>query len=281
MDPAFLRKTQETSSSGGYPTYLLFQPAIPTALPSILALIRADASGTGWGAVIYFQKGRQMLAQGKWSSLERQQSNNARELTAILRASEHFLPLVSSPGTLQVLHVQSDNTTAIATRAKMGNLHSQHLNLLAIEIAKIARTHSVVLKPRFIEGALNSTADELSRKTFTLSDCRLNPMLFDQINSLLGPLQIDLFASEATAQLPLFCAWAIQPAAWRIDAMSFSWKDLKGLWAYPPFALIARILQKISVEKVDHLVIMAPVWTAPSSQRAGNIFFSSPYSISS
>ena len=235
---------------------------ITSALPNLPALLRADASGTGWGAVLYRDGAQRQLAQGLWSQAEKTQSNNVRELTAVVRALEHFLPTTARKDTTHTLHVQSDNTTTVATILKMGNLHSLTLNRLAIQLSTLRRIYSVVLIPCYIQGAVNSTADELSRKTFSLADSRLNPHLFNQINVKWGPLQIDLFASEATTQLPTFCSWAIQPAAWRIDALSFPWTTLKGLWINPPFSMIARCLQKISIERVHEAVILIPMWTA-------------------
>ena len=240
------------------------EKAILSALPDLPALIRSDASGLGWGAVLYLNGKQHSLAQGLWSWDETNQSNNVREMAAAVCALEHFLPAVAKPGVPHTLHIQSDNTTAIATILKMGNLHSLALNklLVATRVAELRRIYSTVVVPCFIQGELNSTADELSRKTFTLADARLHPSLFEAINRLLGPLEIDLFASEATAQLPTYCSWAIQKAAWRIDAMSFKWNDLNGLWVNPPFSLIARCLQKVSAESVPRVAIVAPVWTA-------------------
>ena len=46
--------------------------------------------------------------------------------------------------------------------------------------------------------------------------------------------------------------------SWRIDALSFLWKDLR-LYAFPPFFLLPRILNKIAQEEAD-LLLVASFW---------------------
>ena len=48
------------------------------------------------------------------------------------------------------------------------------------------------------------------------------------------------------------------PAAWRIDTLSFPWMDL---WAYmfPPFLLIPKVIQRIQVSNCE-VILVAPAW---------------------
>ena len=75
-------------------------PAKPilAAVPKLPALIRTDASGSGWGAVLYVQGQQHSLSQGKWTETEAQQSNNVREMSAVVQALRAFLPVVATPG---------------------------------------------------------------------------------------------------------------------------------------------------------------------------------------
>ena len=56
-------------------------------------------------------------------------------------------------------------------------------------------------------GTLNITADEESRIMKDRTDWMLFPRTFREINHLLGPLQVDLFASRLTHQPHRYASW--------------------------------------------------------------------------
>ena len=72
----------------------------------------------------------------------------------------------------------------------------------------------------------------------------------------MGPLEIDLFASRLTHQLPKFVSWRPDPLAVHSDAFSMNWRDIQG-YAFPPFALIGRCLQQVRTQNVELLVPVA------------------------
>ena len=57
---------------------------------------------------------------------------------------------------------------------------------------------------------------------------RLCPKVFHKINQKLGPLQVDLFASRLTTQLPHCAGWRPDPEAMACDAFSLDWCQMKG-----------------------------------------------------
>ena len=65
-----------------------------------------------------------------------------------------------------------------------------------------------------------------------------------------------LFASALNFQLPWYCSRCPEALAWRIDALSFPWTNLR-LYAFPPFSLLPRILNKIAQDEAD-LLLVAP-----------------------
>ena len=77
---------------------------------------------------------------------------------------------------------------------------------------------------------------------------------------VLGPCQLDLFATRLNHQLNRYLSWKPDPFAMATDAFCISWKD-KGGYAFPPFALIGRCLQKVREERAT-LVLVAPTWSA-------------------
>ena len=54
-------------------------------------------------------------------------------------------------------------------------------------------------------------------------------------------------------------SWRPDPGTIATDALSQSWKEIKG-FAFLPFSLIGRCLSKVKREKVSELILVAPVW---------------------
>ena len=75
---------------------------------------------------------------------------------------------------------------------------------------------------------------------------------------LLGPCQVDLFATSLNHQLPYYISWRPDPFALSTDAFQGKWAGFLG-YAFPPFALVGKCLQKVRREKAS-LLIVAPVW---------------------
>ena len=83
------------------------------------------------------------------------------------------------------------------------------------------------------------------------------------INQLWGSVDVDLFASRLTVQVPRFYSWRPDPQAETTDAFAQDWAMVKG-YAFPPFALIGRCLRKLLDQRVPCLVLIAPVWKSQS-----------------
>ena len=68
-----------------------------------------------------------------------------------------------------------------------------------------------------LPGLENVRADFLSRYLTDRTDWHLNPTIFQAIDRLWGPLEVDLFATRLTAQLPRFFSWRPDPEAEAVD----------------------------------------------------------------
>ena len=146
-----------------------------------------------------------------------------------------------------------DNAAAVAYINKIGGTHSHVLVNLAIALWEWSAQH--------LPGKLNIRADRESRILTDSSDWKLNPNLFQAILRTWGPLEIDLFASRLTFQLPRFASWKPDPLAIQTDAFTMNWQKIRG-YAFPPFALIGRCLQQVMSQKVEQLILISPVWPA-------------------
>ena len=151
-----------------------------------------------------------------------------------------------------------DNTTAISYINNMGgrtiscNRLTRNLWLWCIE-------RNLWFTAAHIPGKLNVIADTESRKTYPDIEWKLDPLVFKKISSFWGKPSIDLFASRLNFHLRPFVSWKPDPDAFAIDAFSITWKD-QTFYAFPPFAVINRVLQKAEQDQ-SHGIIIVPLWT--------------------
>ena len=91
------------------------------------------------------------------------------------------------------------------------------------------------------------------------AEWKLNVDLLKQALQVLNfAPNVDLFASRVNHQFPKYVAYRPDPGAFAVNAFSLLWSDMK-FYAFPPFCVIPRVLQKIAREQVQG-VIVAPYW---------------------
>jgi len=107
----------------------------------------------------------------------------------------------------------------------------------------------------YIPGKLNVIAVSESRKTYQDIEWKLDPLVFNKISSFWGKPSIDLFASRLNFQFRPFVSWKPDPEAFAIDAFSIIWKE-QNFYAFPPFAIINRVLQKAEQDQSHGIIIV-------------------------
>jgi len=75
--------------------------------------------------------------------------------------------------------------------------------------------------------------DNESRLEGDQSDWMLARSVFLKIYQVLDPLEVDLFASRLTHQLPQLFSWRPDPLAEAVDAFQQDWSKVRG-YANPP-----------------------------------------------
>ena len=212
-------------------------------------VLRTDASSVGWGAEC-----NKNTTGGRWNEQELKLHINEQELMAVLFA------LQSLCRDLNNVHVQimSDNTTRVCYINAMGGSRSRTCNDIARKIWFWAIEKNVWLSATHIPGAENQIADKCSRVFDDHTEWMLNVEIFNKITKLWGPFDIDIFASRLNKQLPKYIAWKPDPQAEFIDAFSICWKQIY-FYAFPPFSVISRVVQKVQEEKAEG-VIVVPMW---------------------
>jgi hypothetical protein len=104
----------------------------------------------------------------------------------------------------------------------------------------------------------NLIADEESKRVRDRCDWMPHPDLFARIQRVLGPLEVDLFASRLTHQLPRYISWKPDLGAEATDAFTQDWSCFRG-YANPSWCLLLATLAKIRHQKAQ-VVLVAPVW---------------------
>lgn len=218
--------------------------------PSVV--IHTDASQSGWGA---YHVATKRTTGGAWSVEEMEMSINAKELKAIGLGLQSFCQSLSQAH----VQVRSDNVTAVAYIKHMGGTVSAVCNQLAFDIWSWCIERKLWLSVTHIPGKCNVEADFGSRQLINKdTEWELNEEVFTILTTLWGVPEIDLFASRLNYKLSNYVAWRPDPHAQHIDAFTMSWSNMFS-YAFPPFSLLGKVLQKVS-EDYGELILVMPDW---------------------
>lgn len=215
--------------------------------PSVV--IQSDSSGFAWGGVC---EGKS--TGGPWTADEQEWHINRKELFA------GFLTLKSFCEHSKGIHIrlEMDNMTSVTYINSLGGRKTD-LNDLAREIWLWARERQIWISAVHLPGTLNGQADAASRKDYALEgEWMLNPCVFQQIQTHTGEFHVDLFATRINAQCQVYLAWKPDPGAKGLDSLKHRW-NFNNMYAFPPFSLIAVVLQKI-LRETTTVWLIAPLW---------------------
>ena len=130
-----------------------------------------------------------------------------------------------------------DNTTAVAYINHQGGTVSPMATEIAMDLWMWCLERDITIKAQYLPGVENVRADSESRVIQDRSDWMLNRQIFQAIQAQLGPVDLDLFASRLTAQLPQYLSWRPDPLALATDALLQDWEGLRA-YANPPWNLL-------------------------------------------
>lgn len=213
--------------------------------------IYTDASTTGWGACCGIDR-----THGFWSERDRKHHINYLELQAIFFGLKCFASNLKDCNIL----IRADNTTAISYVNRMGSVQYPNLSKLAKNIWQWCEERNVWLFASYIASVENWQADYESRRTAVETEWELSVEAFDSVVNILGKPEVDLFASRINKKCAKYVSWKKDPGSIAVDAFTVNWKQIY-FYAFPPFSLILRMLQKIMQDKAEGIVIV-PNWPA-------------------
>lgn len=216
---------------------------------NFIAEIYSDASGTGWGA---FCNGE--VANGYWSEKEKMYHINFLELLAAFFALQCFAKSMTN---CEIL-LRIDNTTAISCINRMGSVQHIGLNNLSRSIWKWCEIRGIWIFASYIKSKDNIEADRESRHFNIDTEWELSTEAYHMITNEFGIPEIDLFATRINAKCIKYVSWHRDPFAFNIDAFTIKWNKYF-FYAFPPFCLMLRVIQKIKLDKAEGLIIF-PIW---------------------
>lgn len=244
----------------------------PINCPNPDLTLYTDASFQGWGCHIPTWDTN---TGGRWTPAEQELDINSLELKAVLLSLKACCQSLTNTHIL----VQSDNTTTVVGINRQGSTQSTNCNTIARQIWLWAMETDNWLSAAHCPGVLNVEADLASRIFNDTTEWALNKRWFRTICQHFQTPSIDLFASRINHQLKTYCAWQPDPGAIAIDAFTLNWSDFNLVYAFPPFSIIGRVLQKIAFDQVRAIVIV-PEWpTQPWFSRLHQMLLETPLRI--
>ena len=79
--------------------------------------------------------------------------------------------------------------------------------------------------------------------------------MFEKVIAKFGTSDIDLFASRANFKVEKYISYYPNPDASGVNAFATSCSDLR-LYAFPPFAIISKVIPKIEYEKAEGILVV-------------------------
>lgn len=157
-----------------------------------------------------------------------------------------------------MIHIVSDNTTAVCHINKMGGVRSATCMETAFQIWNWCEDRKIWLYATHLPGIENEIADSLSRRFSASIEWELSQEIFLEIVHMFGQPSVDLFASRHNTKLKKYCSWVSDQYCWKTDAFSFKWIN-EFFYIFPPFRLVGRCWRKMVMDKT-HGILIAPDW---------------------
>lgn len=215
--------------------------------------IFSDASLSGWGAYC-FRRERNEKTNGFWNFDEQKMHINLLELKAAFFTLRCFAADLRDCDVL----LRIDNTTAVSYINRMGGIQFPQLNDAARDIWRWCEGRKIWVFASYIKSRDNVIADSESRKSESETEYALSYEVFRDIQKTFGEPEIDLFASRINKKCKRYISWHRDPFAFEIDAFTVKWNTFF-FYAFPPFSIILKTLQKIKRERATGILVV-PYW---------------------
>ena len=216
--------------------------------PSII--ICTDSSKLGWGAVTENSRTR-----GSWSLEDQKLHINVLEMKAVLFGLQSLCDNIKSSH----IKIKTDSYTGVCYINSKGGSKSVGCNSMAMEIWKWAILRNNFISAVHLPGKLNYLADCESRKQDNNTEWTLEEKTYKMIINLFTVPTIDLFASYLNHKVDRYVSWLPDPKAVATNTFHNNFSN-EIFYAFPPFSILTKFLQKVEMEKMEGILI-APEWS--------------------
>ena len=212
-------------------------------------IVYSDASGTGFAG--YEVGSINGVSHGTWSAEEAVKSSTWRELCAVFRVLRSLVHVLSNQRVKWF--TTSTNVVIIVNKGTM----ILDLQDLAMQIFNFSSMHAIHLEIEWLPRSLNDKADYLSM-VIEKNDWGISFEILSMIENKLGSLDVEYFAAEHNAKLPLFYSkfWFYQSSS--VDTFTYDWSQSFGLYV-PPIILVSRVLKKMESCRAKGILVI-PEW---------------------
>jgi len=228
---------------------------LPFTPPTPTATVTTDASMEGWGGHARFPGADPVLFSDLWSPEERLLHINVLELRAVVLMITRLQDQLQG----RTVRIECDNTTTVAYINHQGGVHSRAQNLETMCLYSLVVPLGITLQAVHRPGVDNVLADFLSRTRPDPTEWSLDKVSTSRLFRMWGTPQVDSFASHLNHHLPVWFGRTHHQEAAASDALLQSWTGLY-IYAFPPFALLQRVLLKIKGDHPEAVVLIAPTW---------------------
>ena len=154
-----------------------------------------------------------------------------------------------------------DNTSTVSWVNKQSG-PDREIFTLAKQFWEFSIDRNINVVASYIESKKNKVADKESRKIRDNLEKSLKDKHFENLNREFGEFTIDLFATRINSKCRRYYSYSPEPEAAGTDAFLCNW-NTENFYAFPPFSLISRVLQKIENENAEGILIVPAFTTQP------------------
>ena len=196
--------------------------------------------------------------QGVGSKQESKQHINILEMMAVQLTVARWMTWLRGKTVL----FKTDNLSVVYYITKQGGTRSPTLLHVVHDLLLLTEKENITLLASHVKGDLNVLADMLSRKDSILKHkLRLGDASFRWLrdHSPWGDPWCELFANKLNHHLARYVSPCPDSDALAVDALVCDWPK-QTCYAFPPTALLDKVVTKIQQERPMGLLLVAPLW---------------------
>ena len=182
---------------------------------------------------------------------------NLLEMKAVWLGLQSFQKIVTG----HRVTVMCDNSTVVAYVSKQGGTHSRSMCELTSRLLKWTEDIDVHLEARYLPGQNKSPSGSLKPSGSGHCNGVDSPPSGGEGTPELVGLAVDQPVRVETqrSQLPVYCSLVPDDQAALEDAFRHPWDNLD-VYAFPPFALLGKVLSRVRQSRNCSMTLVAPLW---------------------